>query len=348
MSDLNNEVKLSVIIPMYNSEKYIEKCIKSIAQQSFRNIEIIVIDDGSSDNSAMLVKYMAERDERIRLYQQLNYGVSAARNEGVKRAEGNYITFVDADDYLQPDTYAHILSNMLEKNIQNAIYAYEYVDDRNNDSGIVELPWKEGSILDTSKIRGELIPLMIAGQDGRRQINGSVCRTIYANEIAKRNLFDEKIEIQEDLIYCLQTYMQIDKLLIINDVRYKYVKHGTTTTEHYRKGFYNESIKFEDKILDVLKQGNMISKVSRQYFAKRIGMYSLSVSNLFRFDAPKDISDELDEIIEGFYKDPYVIINKNMNILSKKMQVFYLLLRLKAKNMIRLIYKAKEKNDKVN
>ena len=101
---------VSVIVPAYNVEKYIEKCISSIQEQTYQNIEIIVVDDGATDGTGALVEKMAKLDSRIRVIHQTNAGVSAARNHGMDAAQGEYIVFVDGDDYLAPDYVEYMLS----------------------------------------------------------------------------------------------------------------------------------------------------------------------------------------------------------------------------------------------
>lgn len=93
-------VLVSVVVPVYNLEKYIENCLKSIVAQTYKNLEILCIDDGSTDGSADIIKSMAENDLRIKYVYQENAGVSAARNRGMNEATGEYLMFVDGDDYL--------------------------------------------------------------------------------------------------------------------------------------------------------------------------------------------------------------------------------------------------------
>ena len=95
--------EVSIIIPVYNNEKYIEKCIHSVLNQTFGELEIIAVNDGSTDESGKILKNLEREDVRIILLEQNNQGVAAARNLGVKKSTGKYITFVDGDDYLKND-----------------------------------------------------------------------------------------------------------------------------------------------------------------------------------------------------------------------------------------------------
>ena len=95
-----SQKKVSVIVPVYNVEKYIKKCVESLINQEYRNFEIILINDGSVDNSGMIIDEMSLRDDRIKVIHQKNQGVSAARNVGISFSKGEYITFVDGDDWV--------------------------------------------------------------------------------------------------------------------------------------------------------------------------------------------------------------------------------------------------------
>ena len=103
---------ISIIVPVYNNESYIGKCIESIINQSYSEIEIIIVNDGSTDDTERIVKEYRQKDERIKLYTIDNAGVSNARNFGISKAVGEYIGFVDSDDYIQKNMYEVLLENM--------------------------------------------------------------------------------------------------------------------------------------------------------------------------------------------------------------------------------------------
>ena len=105
---------ISVIIPIYNSEKYIKKCIESIINQTYKNIEVILINDGSTDNSEEICNQYASEDGRIKVINTTNKGVSASRNIGLKNATGDYISFIDCDDYVDKDLYLDVITTIKE------------------------------------------------------------------------------------------------------------------------------------------------------------------------------------------------------------------------------------------
>ena len=99
------EKLISVIVPVYNVESYLEKCVDSIRNQTYKNLEIILVDDGATDNSGVLCDKIAKKDDRIKVYHKENGGLSDARNYGVKKATGEFIGFVDSDDYIDIKSY---------------------------------------------------------------------------------------------------------------------------------------------------------------------------------------------------------------------------------------------------
>ena len=111
-----NSIKVSVIIPVYNAEKYLPECMESILSQTYKNIEIICVDDGSTDSSAKIIKFYQKIDKRINLIQQTNQYAGAARNHGFDVSGGDYIMFLDADDYFEHNLIEKMVSAIYEKN----------------------------------------------------------------------------------------------------------------------------------------------------------------------------------------------------------------------------------------
>ena len=129
---MNNilEEKVSIIIPAYNAEKSIEKCINSIRRQTYFNIEIIIVNDGSSDNTKKCIEQIALQDERITIINQENQGVCNARNKGICIAKGEYIIFVDADDYVERDMVEILVNDIKQKKTNIVRCNYDYITEK--------------------------------------------------------------------------------------------------------------------------------------------------------------------------------------------------------------------------
>ena len=119
---------ISIIVPVYNQEKYLSRCLDSILDQTYKNLEIICVDDKSTDGSAEIIKHYVQKDSRIVYYRNTGKGVSSARNYGIERANGEYIGFVDSDDFIQPQMYEFMLRAMQENDCEMVACGYERVD----------------------------------------------------------------------------------------------------------------------------------------------------------------------------------------------------------------------------
>lgn len=132
------EALVSIIVPVYNGEEHIERCIDSILSQSYRNIEVIAVDDGSKDRSAQILDLIAESDSRVRVFHKENSGVSRARNFGLDCASGEFVMFVDCDDYIEPDTVRRLYS-LFDDGVDMTQCTYKIVDDAGNASSVYSI-----------------------------------------------------------------------------------------------------------------------------------------------------------------------------------------------------------------
>lgn len=130
------EPLISIIVPVYNVEKYLDQCIKSIVNQTYKNLEIILVDDGSSDNSPHICDEWAKKDNRIKVIHKENSGVSAARNVGLDKAAGEYIGFIDSDDYIEKDMYSTMLCAILESGAKMACCESKLIPESCNEFSI--------------------------------------------------------------------------------------------------------------------------------------------------------------------------------------------------------------------
>lgn len=125
-----NRPLISIIVPVYNMERYIGKCLETICAQTYKNIEVIIVNDGSTDESGRIIRRWQEKDERIVLLEQENQGLAAARNVGIFNAKGEYIGFVDADDYIEKQMYEELYHAMQRSNSMISMCAFRIVDEK--------------------------------------------------------------------------------------------------------------------------------------------------------------------------------------------------------------------------
>lgn len=125
---INDDLLISVIIPVYNAEKYLEQCLNSIKNQTYKNFEVIIVNDGSKDNTDSICKKFAQSDSRFRYFSKENGGVSSARNFGLDNANGHYITFIDGDDWVEHNHLEILIKSITENNSDIAICSYKEFD----------------------------------------------------------------------------------------------------------------------------------------------------------------------------------------------------------------------------
>ncbi len=200
--------KVSIIIPIYNAEKFLKKCIDSVIQQDYNNIEIILINDGSTDNSEDVCKNYFKND-KVKYFLKKNEGVSKARNLGIKNATGKYITFVDADDYVEKNYISTLVSCIQKDHYDLAICNYY----ENDDINIHE-------IIDR---KDAFISIM-----NKKLYKGFLWNKLYKLKIIKDNFlkFNESVHVCEDLLFNYQYIDNCDKNFIFTPEKlYHYVQH---------------------------------------------------------------------------------------------------------------------------
>ncbi len=343
MSNTEKSPLLSIIVPVFNSEKYIAMCLKCLSAQTYSNVEIIAVNDGSTDNSANLIEEIVQQDSRVILLNQNNHGVSAARNSGIKFAHGDYITFVDADDSIDPNAYETIINRLAVSNAEAAIYAIEHEFESEEQGKLIDLlPWDDETVLDSSRIKSELIPNMLSGSRQNKLIMGSAWRFVFRKEIGADLLFDEELHIQEDLVFCVQLLCRLSSLLVLNCVRYHYVKHSNSTLEHYWPDFDDTLKKVDQALNKVLDDYNLRPLCKTNLCLRKIEMYSLRLSNLFRNDSPPDHKGAVKMILVEFINDDYLKKNISIKQCNKKLLFVYFLLCINSSWVISHIYREKE------
>lgn len=235
--------KISVIIPVYNGAKYLPDCLESLKKQTMKDWIAICIDDGSTDETPAILDKFAKKDKRFIVVHKKNAGVSAARNDGIKKANSEYTHFMDADDILDNDYY----EKMLKASSNADMVCSGFVSNSKHSSN---LTYKRQHV--SSTLFGKLFW-------SQALIKSFVWRYLYKTDFIKKNKlkFDTSLISQEDAIFVLQSFALANKLVIVPNVNYHYVFHDTSAL----------NIK-DKKHHDKLKQQYKIGKQFRKHYAK--------------------------------------------------------------------------------
>ena len=212
--------KISVIIPVYNCENYISDCINSVIKQSYKNIEIILVNDGSSDNSENIINSFSKNDKRIKYFSKNNAGVSSARNYGIEHSTGDFIIFIDADDFIEEDYIANLIKNNEEFDF--AMMGYKIWDSSNNRYITNNCKPFSGNIYAFMKNIFNYIhsPILLGP-----------CFKLFKRKIIIDNniLFPEDISFGEDAEFVFNYLKYISKVRCINKTEYVYRKAGNNS-----------------------------------------------------------------------------------------------------------------------
>ena len=214
---MDKQELISVIIPIYNVEKYIDRCLKSLMEQTYKNLEIILIDDGSIDNSGKICDEYAKKDKRIIVTHQKNSGVSNARNRGLELAQGAYIGFVDPDDFIELNMYEEMMKNIVEQNCAISVCGVRNIEE-----------WTGKIIEETNSKQEHKINVEQFFQSilNGKNMTTSVWNKLFDRAIIKNIYFDEQMKIGEDFKWIFEILKNNTNIQIYNSnkILYNWVK----------------------------------------------------------------------------------------------------------------------------
>ena len=314
---------ISIIVPVYKVEKYLPRCIESILNQTYKDLELILIDDGSPDNCPQICDEYAKKDSRIVVLHQKNKGVSAARNAGLNLAKGEYIGFVDPDDFVVPEMYETMSGEMERQQVELAICGYDYFDENGNVDIKRLYKSRENELLTQKEIMNRF-------SDMPPSIRHGVWNKLFKKNLLHEIRFIEGLHSSEVVFFLNEYVLRVKKAVMIHQPFYKNtVREGSATHGGLSIESLADSFRAHDKMYnDVI-----------QYYPElknRSLAFLLDVCTL-KYNEAKNKADQ----INNSDKVQVNIRLKNMRIYIKKMaiqavfdreiywktRIYYLLLR---------------------
>ena len=263
---------ISIIVPVYNMEQYLERCINSIWQQTYTNLEIILVDDGSTDKSPQMCDEYASKDSRIKVVHKQNGGLSDARNAGLAIANGTYIGFVDSDDWIEPDMYECMYEACMEHEAQIAICRYAQVYKDHTVQG--------GNQKITAFDREELMKIYIGGHDDYIIYN-SVWSKLFAREIVEGVQFPVGRN-SEDIMYTTKAFCKVEKGVYIDKCLYHYVldRDGSIMNVKRTERMFQDEIPFWKEHMEYIRRyvSEQMGDYAAYYFYRRLLQYYLDLN----------------------------------------------------------------------
>lgn len=302
------EHKVTVVIPVYNVEKYLNRCLKSIVSQTYKNLEILLIDDGSPDHCPEMCDNWAKSDKRIRVIHKKNAGLGMARNTGIENATGDFICFVDSDDYIELDTIEKAYSKAIGYRADVVYYGYNIVDAE----GIVTKAYKpeiEKLVYRGKEVAEEILPELISPdycQEKKTNLMLSACTALFSmdliNKICWRFVSEREI-ISEDVYSLINFFGHVTCMTVLPEAMYYYCENDTSLTRTYRKDRYQKIKVFYDTIL-IFCENLKYPKVIKTRFASAYLAFVIATLKLIAL-SDDNLLDKLRNIKE-IEKDPHL------------------------------------------
>lgn len=294
--------KISIIIPVYNLENIIGKCIESVLNQTYSNTEIIIVDDGSSDNSLQNIAKYEDAYNNIKVIKQKNKGVTAARLAGIKEASGEYIGFVDGDDYIDADMYELLINNMhqYKADISHCGYQMEFSDGR------ISFFYNTGDIIVQNNEKGLLD--LISGV----RVEPGLCNKLYKKKLFANLQVDESIKNNEDLLMNYYLFKNSHISVFCDVCKYHYIiRKNSASRQSLNRNQITDPIRVKQLMLRDDNVDSVKREIQKMYMDTLLNMYN--------------------QIIVSDKKKEYQGYEKEILKLLKKEKEFYKFLSLKKK-----------------
>ena len=292
---------ITVVLPIYNVEKYLERCIKSIVNQSYQKLEIILVDDESPDNCPSICDDWAAKDQRIKVVHKKNEGLGYARNTGIENATGEYICFFDSDDYVALDTIEKAYELAVKENADIVSFGYNQVD-KDSRTKNTYIPKPDKLVYEGREIKEVFLPNMIAPDTltGKKtNLWMSMCGALFSIDLIQRSnwrLVSERTIISEDVYSLLCLYKDVKKVAILPEALYFYCTNITSLTHTYKSDRYERIKVFYDACVqkcNELKYPEVVkNRLFYPYFSNVIAaMKMIILSNLNNKEKKMKIND---------------------------------------------------------
>lgn len=254
--------QFSIIVPVYNTEKYLDRCVKSLLSQTLSDIEVILVDDGSPDGSGRICDDFSAGDPRVRAIHKKNEGQGIARNAGLDLASGEYVLFIDSDDYIEEDTCSRLFSYMKEKKVQLCSFGYIIEDPS---GGEVYRPEISERIYRKEEIRDEFIHHFFGDSSEQDELRGvSACMTAFQREMIEKYQIrfpSERQVLSEDTVFSLEFCRHIDGAAVLPAFFYHYVQNESSFSHAYRPDRYPLTLRLCSILEDYARQYGILEKV---------------------------------------------------------------------------------------
>ena len=324
-----NKCKLSIIVPVYGVEKYIDKCLNSLVKQSLKEIEVIVVNDGTKDNSQKIIdKYVKKYPDKIKSYIKENGGQGSARNYGLKKASGEYIGYVDSNDFVEKDMYKKLYNKAKENNYDIVVCGNYNVSEDYQNKNIDAF---------INNYNTDLENIFFGKM--------AVWNKIYKRDILIKNKLEFKEKVwYEDLAFTLKAIMNSNTFAFIDEPLYDYLIREGSTMNNSNVQRNLEILDAFNDILSYIQHNKKEEYFSKIEFLAIDHIYISAIVRVLKAEADDKVKREtINKLIDYMNKKfPNYKNNKYINTLSKNRKIIYKLINIKMYGLINLIFKVKK------
>lgn len=249
-------ILVSIIVPVYNAEKYLERCITSVVSQSYTDIELILVDDGSSDSSREICEKWQTKDNRVRLISKENAGAGMARNTGLDYAKGDYVLFVDSDDYIERGAVSLCVAKLAEDKSDTVIFPQTILHEDNSPPRVIRLrtPY---NVFEGATVRYELLPSMFTYS---MEIGVSVWAKMFSLDLINKyniRFYSEREYYSEDTLFVIEYFAKAQQVSILNENLYYYLSINNSLSRTYNSKREENLNRFLLKSLEIAEKENL-------------------------------------------------------------------------------------------
>lgn len=337
---------ISIIIPVYNVEKYLERCVVSVCNQTYDDLEIILVDDGSTDKSGIICDRLAQKDNRITVYHKENQGLGLTRNYGMNRCNGKYIMFLDSDDYIDKTMLENMVNVAENKQADLVISGFKKVTEAEEKLFSERYEYEE---FIGDKVKDDLLPRMIGSMPQKRDsIFTMACGKLYNKESIEKSKikFPSERKIQsEDLAFQLDYIPSIQRAIVINGDYYNYRVNSNSLTMVYKKDRFDKLIEVYLYVLNKIKEHNLPEKTflraDKMFFVQFYAILQqevlhMNIQNLSKDEKKRNVKNYINhktvrKIIDEYPIGKLKLTQKIFVLMIKYRTIDLLILALKLK-----------------
>lgn len=258
---------ISMIIPVYNVEQYLDECMESVLNQTYRNLEIILVDDGSKDNSPKMCDAYAAKDARVQVIHKKNGGPMSACIAGVEKASGEYLAFMDSDDWVDLNMIEELAKET--SGDEKEMICSNYVIEKVNQSIKIKQSMKPG-VYDRTAIEEQLFPYLLGNEE--RRIHGSRCMKLISKGLIRENLgfADLKVSMGEDLYLIFLAVLDAERIVVVNEGYYYHYRFLDSSLVHkYKPHMYQEIGSLYEQLQNVIGQ-KIVGETQKKMFLDQL------------------------------------------------------------------------------